>query len=78
MIFKLVNYLNLVTEVATINNSIKNISHLSTAFQEKRSGMRNMSSSHCPEHRENMVKIYYMEKANYKKYGILRAKLMNP
>lgn len=78
VIFKLVNYLNLVTEAATINNGIKNISHLSTAFQEKRGGMRSMSSNHCPEHRENMVKIYYMGKANYKKYGILRAQLMNP
>lgn len=70
MIFKLVNYLNLVAEAVTINNGIKNISHLSTAFQEKRDDKRSMRSNHCPEYREDMVKIYYVEKANCKKYAV--------
>lgn len=73
MIFKLVNYLNLVAEATTINNGIKNISHLSTAFQVKRSDKRSMHLNHCPEYREDMVKIYYMEKANCNKYAVLNS-----
>lgn len=67
VIFKLVNYLNLVAEAATINNGIKNISHLSTAFQVKRSNKKSMHSNHCLKHRENKIKIYYMEKLIIKK-----------
>lgn len=45
VIFKLVNYLNHMTEVVTINNGIKTISHLSVVFQDKRSDKMSLRSN---------------------------------